>query len=288
MTDSPTSRGRVEHGVEWVLWRPGLDLALVRRQAIRESVSGETALYGAVGVGLVGWGLVALPAMLWPLWAGGGALVAFAAVWARVDYLCWGHDLRRGRWERARADRGHGALFFREGDFAGLPGQWQLVARRVIECVASLHTGPAVGWLDPEHLRAAHRVAWETLVCLDRSAPARLMVEHLDRTGESPEVVEATRTELAALDECLHAILLCLTRTAEHVLDLNRLLGDTAVPDTGRCDRERWRTELDALHLDATAPPVQTAAEVLRAVEAHVAAARDVLTAGLYQRGACP
>ncbi|WP_344869480.1 hypothetical protein [Amycolatopsis ultiminotia] len=171
--------------------------------------------------------------------------------------------------------RSPGECCYQTCDFATMDPAATEIANRVIDAVAQLRTAQARAWLDPDLPRAAHRLAWEVLCCLDCTRAARDLAAQL---ADAPEHAALA----AALHDTINVIDYRLNESAQHLAgcvvlahEWDRKLRDI---DT----RHRGDRELSSLQ-EAVRQGLATETEsLLHNAFYRITAARDLTEAGPF------
>ncbi len=276
MFDVPVAEGEFTTGADLMLWRPGLDRRRLVRRAGWASLWPKPMLCIVVGVGLIPAGVRESDAVATWLCASIGVVgLITGAVVAWINYLYFDCDHQHGRNRLCFLERVRGEYFYRPADFIELGPSAVDVASQITAAVRDAYSSPAAAWLDPQHLRNLHNVAWDALTLLDRSRELRDAVGQGRCHGTYNELVRAGEDNLASLDHAVDAILTYLLDVVAlvHAWDRKLLEGK---------HRARLQAELYHLPRGAIATMVRAAESTLDGVFAYVTAARDVTHTGPF------
>jgi hypothetical protein len=211
-----------------------------------------------------------------------GLLIGAATAW--INYLYFDRDHRHGRNKQCFLERVRGAYFYRPTDFIELGPSTVDTASRIATALRDAHSSPATAWLDPQHLRNLHNIAWHALTIVDRSRSLREVVNQGKRNGTDNDLVRAGEDNLTSLDSAMDAILTSLLNAVALVQAWSQKLADSE-------HRTRLHAELCDFPRDAITATVRAAESMLDGIFAYITAARDVTHTGpfnweLWARGA--
>lgn len=254
-----------------LLLNPDLSAAQWRRERLRAALRPRTVLKGLVAVSLAALGFWTATGTAAVLMIVLGILAVIASVlvgWAdAIDIATW-HGRGQSRARRAK-------LFLRINDFED---DSRDTVRALIDCVDRLHRSPARDWIDPALLRGAHRVAWQTLRCLDQTREARTLAAQLasDPAPDVEPLSTAAHRALAATDETVAVVV-------RHLQDCVALADAWAAKLRYTALAARTDAVLADLARHTNIQRIATAAETLpQHLFACVTAARDVTNAGPF------
>jgi hypothetical protein len=275
--DTPVAEGEFTTGTELMLWRPGLDRRHLAGRAAWASLWSKPMLRVIVGAGLILAGIREDDgsAATWLCLSTGVLGLVTGAVAAWINYLYFDCDHRHSRNGVCFLERIRGEYFYRPSDFIELGPPTVDVVSRITVAVRDAHSNSAAAWLDPQHLRDLHNVAWAALTILDRSRALRDAVDQSRCHGTYNELVRAGEDNLASLDHAVDAIRTYLFDAVALVHALERKLSDGE-------QRARLHAELRHFPRGAIAATVRAAESTLDGVFAYVTAARDVTHTGPF------
>jgi hypothetical protein len=205
-------------GSEPMLWRPDLDHARLRREALAEAVLPEAAPFAFIGSAvavLIGAWIGLVIALL---------VVAAAMLLAVSTYRCWGLDCTRPRFTRHRRDRGGGQWFYRPADFTALPANCRDQVDRLFMALVVFDEQAVLAWLPDTERHQVHRAAWTVLDCLHATLPARAILHRVAPDLAADKAVTEVRHQLVLLDTAIAGAVHALCETSSVVADLSARL----------------------------------------------------------------
>lgn len=272
--DRPVTEGEFPTGTELMLWRPGIDRRRLRERAFDAAVFSSPAICVLLGANLVAMGALPQQAnwisrIVTVLILAGYALV----VW--VYFQCADHDHRHGPDKPCFLDRTRGEYFYHCGDFDDLPQPVVDSTTAVMVTVRGIYASSAVAWLDSQHLREIHQVAWDALRVVDETRELRTLVAD-PRYYQiiSDDLVDA-RARLSVVDDALDGILDYLHQVTLLLQAWEQKLAEADL-------LSQLRAEVDTVPACAVASILRRAESLAEGVFAYVTAARDVTNAGPF------
>lgn len=269
----PVIEGEFPTGTELMLWRPGIDRSRLRRRAFRAAVFSSPATYlllvttliaMSAGCRQVSWIFGILTVLI---------LMRYALV-VGVNYGWADRDHQHGPDKPCFLDRTCGEYFYRPSDFRDLPLSILYSANAIIATVRGVYASPAAAWVEPQHLREIHQLAWDALRVLDQTRTLRMLVADPRYQATSGDLLDA-RACLSAIDDMLDGIVNWLHQVTMLLQAWEQKLAEADL-------RSQLRAEGDNVPAGTMASVLRRAESLTESVFAYVTAARDVTNAGSF------
>lgn len=271
--EGPVTEGLFPTGTELMLWRPEIDRRRLRLRVLRAAVLSSPATYALLGATLVAIG--ATPRQIsWIFVAAAVLIVMGYALVVWVNYQCADYDHQHGPHKQCFLDRTRGEYFYHVSDFRDLPPSIGYTVSAIIAAVRDIYASPVAAWLDRQHLREIHQVAWDALCILDRTRTIRALVEDPRYQSISDDLLDA-RARLTAVDDTLEGIANCLHQGTLLAQAWEQKLAESEL-------RSQLRTQIDNIPDGLIASTLRRAESLAESVFAYVTAARDVTNAGPF------